>query len=194
MAVLKIRILILGLILTAALGAGLLFGLRLPRLDGPPPAPPKILSTATLVQQIQNLSELVTVKYILEKLVILEDPRWYGDNRVLLVAHGVVKAGIDLRKIAPTDLEVDRNSIQITLPPATITDVYLDEEKTRVLEHSTGLLRAFNKNLEAEARRQAIDELRRAARQGGIYLDAQIQAQQQLTNLLGRFDLEVRFR
>jgi hypothetical protein len=79
-------------------------------------------------------------------------------------------------------------------PPVTITDVYLDEQKTRVLEHSTGLLRAFNKNLEAEARRQAVDELRRAARQGGIYQDAQLQAQQQLTNLFGRLNLEVRFR
>jgi hypothetical protein len=192
--VLKIRILILGFILAAATGVGLLFGLQLPRLNGPPSTPPTILNTATLVQQIQNLAELVTVKYVLEKLVVLEDTRWYGDNRVLLVAHGVVKAGIDLQKIAPTDIEVDRNIVQITLPPVTITDVYLDEQKTRVLEHSTGLLRAFNKNLEAEARRQAVDQLKHAARQGGIYLDAQLQAQQQLTNFLGRFDLEVRFR
>jgi hypothetical protein len=56
------------------------------------------------------------------------------------------------------------------------------------------LLRAFNKNLEAEARRQAVDELRRAARQGGIYQDAQLLAQQQLTNLFGRLNLEIQFR
>ncbi len=191
---LKIRILILGLILTIAAGVGLLLGLNLPRVSVPPTAPPTILNTATLVQQIQSLAELVTVKYVLEKLVVLEDTRWYGDNRVLLVAQGVVKAGIDLRKIEPSDLDLDLNTVQITLPPVTITDVYLDEQNTRVLEHSTGLLRAFNKNLEAEARRQAVEELRRAARQGGIYQDAQLQAQQQLTNFFGRLNLEVRFR
>ncbi len=191
---LKIRILILGLILAVAAGVGVLFGLNLPRVRVPPAAPPTILNTATLVQQIQSLAELVTVKYVLEKLVVLEDTRWYGDNRVLLVAQGVVKAGIDLREIEPSDLDLDLNTVQITLPPVTITDVYLDEQNTRVLEHSTGLLRAFNKNLEAEARRQAVEELRRAARQGGIYQDAQLQAQQQLTNFFGRLNLEVRFR
>ena len=191
---LKTRLLILGLILAAAAGVGLFLGLHLPRLNAPPQTPPAILSTATLVQQIQSLAELVTVKYVLEKVVVLEDTRWYGDNRVLLIAHGVVKAGIDLGKIGPADLEFDGNTVLITLPPATITDVYLDEQSTRVLEHSTGLLRAFNKNLEAEARRQAVDELRRAARHGGIYQDAQILAQQQLTNLFGRLNLETQFR
>lgn len=191
---LKTRLLILGLILAAATGVGLTLGLWLPRLNAPPPSPPAILNTATLIQQIQGLSELVTVKYVLEKVVVLEDTRWYGDNRVLLIAHGIVKAGIDLRKIGPSDLDIDNQVVQITLPPVAITDVYLDEQETRVLEHSTGLLRAFNKNLEAEARRQAVDELRRAARQGGIYQDAQVQAQQQLTNLFGRLNLEVRFR
>lgn len=191
---LKIRFLILGLILAASAGLGLLLGLYVPRLNAPPTAPPTILNTATIVQQIQGLSELVTVKYVLEKVVVLEDSRWYGDNRVLLIAHGVVKAGIDLSRIEPSDLELDHDLVHITLPPAAITDVYLDEQQTRVLEHSTGLLRVFNKNLEAEARRQAVEELRRAARQGGIYQDAQLQAQQQLTNLLGRFNLEVSFR
>ncbi len=191
---LKTRFLILGLILAMAAGVGLTLGLRLPRLNAPPPSPPAILNTTTLIQQIQGLSELVTVKYVLEKVVVLEDTRWYGDNRVLLIAHGIVKAGIDLRKIEPSDLDIENHVVQITLPPVAITDVYLDEQETRVLEHSTGLLRAFNKNLEAEARRQAVDELRHAARQGGIYQDAQIQAQQQLTNLFGRLKLEVRFR
>ncbi len=186
--------LIFGLILAAAAGVGLFVGLFLPRLTAPPSSPPTILDTATLVQQIQSLAELVTVKYVLEKVVVLEDTRWYGDNRVLLIAHGIVKAGIDLRKIGPADLEFDARNVLITLPPATITDVYLDEQGTRVLEHSTGLLRAFNKNLEAEARRQAVDELRRAARQGGIFRDAEVQAQQQLTNLFSQFNLQVHFR
>jgi hypothetical protein len=192
--VLKTRLLILGLILAAAGGVGLYLGLLLPRLNAPPSPPPKILNTATLIQHIQSLAELVTVKYVLEKVVVLEDARWYGDNRVLLIAHGVVKAGIDLRRIEPSDLNLENNIVQITLPPVTITDVYLDEQKTRVLEHSTGLLRAFNKNLEAEARRQAVDELGRAAQMGGIYQDAQLQAQQQLASLFSRFDLEVQFR
>jgi hypothetical protein len=192
--VFKLRLIAVGLALAVAAGLGLFLGLRLPRLNIPSAPSPTILSTATLVQQIQSLAELVTVKYILEKLVVLEDTRWYGDNRVLLIAHGVVKAGVDLRRIEPADLELDQQTVHIRLPPVTITDVYLDEQQTRVLEHSTGLLRAFNKDLEAEARRHAVEELRRAARAGGIYQDAQLQAQQQLTNLLGRLNLEVHFR
>src|SRR5208282_3706383 len=45
-------------------------------------------NTATVIQQVQTLSDLVTVKYVLEKVVILEDMKWYGENRVLLLAHG----------------------------------------------------------------------------------------------------------
>ena len=56
-------------------------------------------NTATVVEQVQTLSDLVTVKYVLEKVVILEDVKWYGENRVLLLAHGIVKAGIDLKRI-----------------------------------------------------------------------------------------------
>ena len=43
----------------------------------------------------------MTVKYVLEKVVVLEDAKWYGENRVILVAHGIVKAGVDLQKLQP---------------------------------------------------------------------------------------------
>jgi len=36
---------------------------------------------------------------VLEKVVILEDAKWYGENRVLLLAHGIVKAGMDLKRV-----------------------------------------------------------------------------------------------
>ena len=54
---------------------------------------PKFYNTATVLVQVQTLSQLVTVKYVMEKVVALEDVQWYGESRVLLIAHGIVKAG-----------------------------------------------------------------------------------------------------
>src|SRR5580704_10211894 len=62
-------------------------------------------SGPALLEKVQTLSQLVTVKYSLEKVVEFDDAKWYGDSRVLLVAHGVVKAGIDLSQIAPDDVQ-----------------------------------------------------------------------------------------
>ena len=79
-------------------------------------------STATVVEQVQTLSDLVTVKYVLEKVVILEDVKWYGENRVLLLAHGIVKAGIDLKRITPDDVTISGKIISLRLPPPQIMD------------------------------------------------------------------------
>src|SRR6266487_2025236 len=140
----KTRLIIVGLVLAIAMGVALFIALLFVR----PPAmaaPPKIQSTATIVQQVQTLSELVTIKYVLEKVVILDDIKWYGENRVLLVAHGIVKAGVDLQEIKPEDVRIEDKKLLLKLPRAPITDVYLDDQKTRVVDRSTGLLRAFNK-------------------------------------------------
>jgi hypothetical protein len=189
----KTRLIIVGLMLAIALGVALFIALLFVR----PPAigaPPKIQSTATIVQQVQTLSELVTVKYVLEKVVILDDIKWYGENRVLLVAHGIVKAGVDLQEIKPEDVRVEDKKILLKLPRARITDVYLDDQKTRVVDRSTGLLRAFDKDLEQNARRQAVDDLRIAARSNRIYEDAEERARLQLANLFHQLGYEVEFR
>ena len=146
-----------------------------------------------MLKRVQTLSELVTVKYVLEKVVILEDIKWYGENRVLLVAHGVVKAGVDLQEIKPEDVRVDDKKVLVKLPPARITDVYLDDKKTRVVDRTTGLLRAFDKDLEQSARRQAVEDLSISARVNGINGDAEERARLQLTNLFHQLGLEVEF-
>jgi hypothetical protein len=195
---LRVRFAILGFLLAIAAGGGLFLGLLMPRLPAPAgtsgQAGQAHLTTASLIQEIQGLSELVTVKYVVEKVVVLEDVRWYGDNRVLLVAHGVVKAGVDLRRVQPEDLVLESDTVHISLPTSTITDVYLDEHRTRVIEHTTGLLRAFDRDLQINARRQAIDELRRSARQNGIHDDAQERARQLVTAFFAQLGLETRFR
>ena len=157
--------------------------------------PSEIQNTSTLLKQVQTISELATVKYVFEKLVILEDVKWYGENRVMLVAHGIVKAGIDFQKLGTNDLEVVQKKISIKLPRPQITDAYLDDKKTQILERNTGLMRSFDRDLEQNARRQAVDDLRRAARNNGIMKDAEERARIQVANLFRQLGFtEVEFR
>lgn len=146
------------------------------------------MSTPALLTQVQALSELVTVKYVIEKVEVHEVPseNFVGQmigsqNRMLLLAHGIVKAGIDLEKLTATDIRVSGRQVTITLPRARITDAYLDETKTRVIDRSTGLLAPSSKDLEQATRRNALDNIQRAARTTGILNEADQRARAQLT-------------
>ena len=151
--------------------------------------------TTSVVHEVQALSDLVTVKYVMEKVVMLEDVKWYGENHVLLLAHGVVKAGIDLKRLQPEDVRIADKKIFLKLPVSQITDAYLDDKQSQVIDHTTGLLRAFDKDLEQIARQNAVDDIARAARKGGILDDADKRAKEELTNLLKRAGFEqVEFR
>ena len=152
-------------------------------------------NTVTVVKQVQTLSDLVTVKYVLEKVVILEDAKWYGENRVLLLAHGIVKAGMDLKRVTPNDVTISGKKICLRLPPPQITDAYLDDAKSRVIDHVTGLLRVFDKDLEQTARANAVDDIRRAARMDGILDEADKRARLELELFLRQAGFEqVEFR
>ncbi len=147
-------------------------------------------NTATVVEQVQALSDLVTVKYVLEKVVILEDVKWYGENRVLLLAHGIVKAGVDLKRLQPDDVVISGKTISLRLPPPQITDAYLDDKQSQVIDHTTGLLRVFDKNLEQTARQNAVDDIRRAARTDGILDEADKRAKLELALFLHKAGFE----
>ncbi len=179
----KSRLLAMAVVTIAVLLAGFILGMSLSRLINRKTTP-AILDTASVVQQVQSLSHLVTVKYVIEKVVVLEDVKWFGESRVLLLAHGVVKAGVDLGGLKPGDVKIHEKKISLRLPPEHVTDVYLDEKRTEIIERSTGLLRLFDKDLEQNARRQAVDDIRRAARASGILKDARERAHLQLGNLL----------
>ena len=171
-------------------------------------AQPKVTSTATVVMQIQSLSELVTVKYVLEKIVPVEAPRTdtidnlpgissLRGDKIILLAHGVVKAGVDLGKLTNSDVIVSGEKITLTIPGARVTDAYLDERNTQVVDRQTGLLRSFDRTLEQTARQYALSEIQRGARQNGIEREANERAREQLGRLLkslGYKEVEIRSR
>jgi hypothetical protein len=179
-----LRLLIISFVLLCIVGFGVFIGKLLPRSS--PVPPPQIQNTAVILRQVQSLSELVTVKYVMEKVVILEDAKWYGENKVMLVAHGIVKGGIDLKGLKDDDIRVSGKKISVKLPAAIVTDAYLDDKRTKILERSTGVLRTFDKDLEQNARQQAIGAILKGAREIGILKDADERARLQLENLFHR--------
>ena len=159
-------------------------------------------NTPILLAQVQTLSDLVTVKYVLERVEVWDDPPSglvtqfvAGDNRILILAHGVVKAGVDLGKLKPEDLKVEGNTIWINLPSARITDAYLDDNETKVIERTTGFLRKFDKDLEQNVRRTSVEDMRLAAGRGGILRDADDRARKELVKFFTLMGFErVEFR
>lgn len=183
---------IAGWVLLGVLLAGIGIGVVMPKivLFSLPEGEVRQLDTPAVIQKIQGISQLVTVKYVIEKVIVLEDAKWYGESRVLLVAHGIAKAGIDLSRMQPADVTIEGKSLRVFLPPAQITDCYLDDHKTHVIERTTGMLRLFDKDLEQNARRAAVDDIRRAARLNGIIKDAEERAKLQLEALFLQLGFE----
>jgi hypothetical protein len=176
--------------------AGAWFGIKLTRLLSPGSGVHE-LNTAVIIQQVQTLSDLVTVKYVLEKVVIVNSPPAsmlgqlvQGENRVLLLAHGIVKAGIDLKRLRPEDVRIEGRKITLHLPPPQVTDAYLDEQQTQVIDWEKGFLRDFDKDLETTARQNAVDDISRAARKAGILKDADDRARTELAVFLNRAGFE----
>jgi len=187
---------LVALLFIGVLGTGVAAGWWVARSIATP-GPARIADTASVVTRVQGLHQLVSVKYVVEKVVLLEDAKWYGESRLLMVAHGVAKAGVDLSRLDARAVRADGRRVRVELPRPQLTDVYLDDRRTQVVERSTGVLRAFDKDLEQDGRRQALDQVRLAVREAGILKDAEDRARQQVSALFRQsgFDqVEVTFR
>lgn len=154
------------------------------------PTPTILPDPVTIVRQVRTLSRLETIEYSLEKVITAESGQGpfgflFGD-RLLLVAHGSVVAGVDLGKLDPEDVRVNGlGQITIILPPAEVFSATLDNHQTYVYSRNTGLLTKGNIQMETEARKAAEDEIRQAAIDDGILVQADRNAQAFLQTFLG---------
>lgn len=160
------------------------------------PTPTLRVNTAAVIRRVQELNRLETTAYTVEKVIeagiegnAFEDVL-FGD-RLLLIAHGRVLAGIDLSKLTEEDvmLSPDGTTVTVRLPQAEIFDVTLDNEKTRVYDRQQGLLAGANKDLETQARQAAEEEIFRAACEDGIMQRAHADGQRMMGQFLGMLDV-----
>jgi hypothetical protein len=143
----------------------------------------------TVIASIQRLQRLETVNYTMDKIVegAKESdylPDFLAGDRLLLVVHGQVIAGIDLGRLQPSNVSVKDHSVHLRLPDPEIFVVNLDNAGTHVYSRTTGLLVPEDPNLETETRAKAIEQVRQAALDGGILNKAQDNAKATLTTML----------
>lgn len=145
------------------------------------PTPTIIPDPVTYINEIRALARLETIQYSIEKVITAEVGQGtfgfaFGD-KLLFVAHGIVIAGIDMEKLQPTDMTFDGKVLYVNLPPSEIFIATLDNEKSYVYDRDTGLLTQGQVDLETLARQSAEDEIRKAALEDGILVQAQTNAE-----------------
>jgi hypothetical protein len=146
----------------------------------------------TVVRQIQQLQRLETVTYTMDKIISGERdnpylPKFLAGDRLLLVVHGQVIAGVDLAKVQPADVIVHGQSIVFHVPQAEIFSTLIDNGRTRVYSRDTGLFTSPDPNLESEVRAEAERQLQQAALQDGILKTADQNARSTLASMLKGF-------
>lgn len=154
----------------------------------------------TVVRQIQQLQRLETVSYTMDKIISGERnnaylPKFLAGDRLLLVVHGDVIAGVDLGKVQPADVSVRGRTISLRIPAAEIFTTRIDNTRTRVYSRDTGLFSTADPNLESEVREEAERQLQQAALQDGVLKTAYQNARTTLSRMLTGLGFEqVEFR
>jgi hypothetical protein len=147
------------------------------------------VSQPTVVDRIQRLQRLETVVYTMDKLVTGAKenaifPDFLAGDRLLMMVHGEVVAGIDFSNLKPGDVKVDGKQIRLHLPVAQVFSTRIDSAKTRVYSRQTGLLVSTDPNLETQVRQEAERQLQEAALSDGILRNAQQNATLTISSLL----------
>lgn len=97
------------------------------------------------INQIQAVSDLTTAVFVMEAVVPSKRDRTVGQftlgtTTLLFIAHGEVRAGVDLGQLQPEDVRLRGAEIQITLPPPLILDSKIDVERSTVHDYDRGFL------------------------------------------------------
>ncbi|MEL6440810.1 MAG: DUF4230 domain-containing protein [Cyanobacteria bacterium J06621_8] len=158
----------------------------------PQPVEPKLEHFTPIIQGIQNIQELATTVQTVETMVPTSADRKLGDvtlgtTKLLYLARGEIRAGIDLAELTAADISINQDQIEINLPPAKILDSKIDVNHSQVYHYDRGW---FNlgpdvaPQLQTLAQRKTLVEITNTACQAGILDTANQKATEAIADLL----------
>jgi hypothetical protein len=156
---------------------------------------PRWGDSRAIITQIKSLKQLVTVRYSIQRVVGLKEPKVpLGEESILLMVRGEALAGVDLDGVRPRDISYSGwRTLTIKLPGAKLFNVFLDEKDTQVWDRQITWWTPWvapDPDLEHQARLRALDDIRSAALNMGILDQAQKNAEIAIRDVLRDFDLE----
>lgn len=109
--------------------------------------PPQVDVRSIVINQIRGVSELTTAIFVMEAVVPAKQDLKLGDltvgtTKLIYLAHGEVRAGIDLSLLTEKDVEVNQaaQTIFIHLPPPRILDSKIDVDRSGIYDYDRGFL------------------------------------------------------
>jgi hypothetical protein len=161
------------------------------------PGPPvyNTVSTATVLESVELLSELTTTQYNFSDIIISErDLPGYLQSlyrdRLTLVVVGQIEAGIALNELSEGDIVIDGDTLILRLPVPRLQRCFINEEETSVVSRDTGFFASPADQLDRDARLYALDIFRARALENGILEEANAQAAETLRVFLETLPLE----
>lgn len=160
-----------------------------------PTPTPKITTGQMVIKQVQQLDRLETSSYSVQTVVTAEKPGnfiGYGHEKLLLIIHGTVVAGIDLGELRLQDVTVseDGKQIKLRLPEAKVFSSHLNEDQTQLYDDRTALFTKPDPNLVIDAQKRGAQEILKAACEDGILRQASEQGKHAVEQLLGFANFE----
>lgn len=168
-----------------------------------PTTSPPSTDFGQVVIQIRNATDLSTAVYSTETVIPVSQDTLIGQipigtTRLLYIARGEARAGIDFSEIQAKDVNIGNGTVKVVLPPPHIIDSKIDVERSRIYEHSKDW---FGPNVESalheQAEQEALREITSAACQAGLLESASKKAQGivvQLLDKVGYKDVSVEVR
>lgn len=102
------------------------------------------------IYQIRSIGMLSTSEYTVGKILRVNDKGdWYdwGERKILISCKAKIKAGINLKKIADSDITVNGNRIEIQLPAPEIISFEMNPDQVRTeMTDVTGLRANFSQD------------------------------------------------
>lgn len=114
-------------------------------LFNPPQPTPEIDVHSIVIRQVRDASELTTTAFAMQAVVPTSQGRVIGGltlstTKLLYIAYGEVRAGVDLGALTAQDVEVSKDVVRIRIPPPRILDSKIDVNRSRVYDYNRGFL------------------------------------------------------
>ncbi|NJR51983.1 MAG: DUF4230 domain-containing protein [Leptolyngbyaceae cyanobacterium CSU_1_3] len=159
--------------------------------SNPQPAP-KVEARSIVIQQIRDASELTTAVFTMEAVVPTQQDATIGGlvvgrTKLLYIAYGEVRAGVDLSSLTPESVQVVGETLRLRLPPPQILDSKIDITRSKVYDYNRGVLGLgpdVAPALQELAQKEALQKIQATATADGILQRANDRAKLVVTQMI----------